>query len=72
MNDDVGTARVELSVALVVVPDPVEDGGTRGGVGGDSHIDGVGAAGGSLGQAVAELVLDDLLDSGVVERGREK
>lgn len=64
LDDDVGTAGVKLTVTLIVVPDPVEDGGTRGGVGGDFHVDGVGAAGGSLGQAVAELVLDNLLDRG--------
>lgn len=62
LDDDVGTARVELTVTLVVVPDPVEDGRARWGAGGDFHVDSVGAAGGGLSQAVAELVLDDLLD----------
>lgn len=73
LDDDVGTARVELTVALVVVPDPIEDGGTRGGVGGDGHIDSVGAAGGGVGQAVAELILDDLVDrrSGSGKRERD-
>lgn len=61
LDDDVGAGRVQLAVALVVVPDPVQDHVVaRGGIGGD--LDGEGERAGGLGgrETVLELVLDNL------------
>lgn len=61
LDDDVGAGRVQLAVALVVVPDPVQDHVVAcGGIGGD--LDGQGERAGGLGgcETILELVLDDL------------
>ena len=65
LDHDVSTARVQLAVTLVVVPDPVQDDlVARGCIGRDRHGHVEGASGGRISQAGLEMVLNDLLTTG--------
>jgi len=69
MDDNIGTARVQLTVALVVVPDPVQDHAVaRRGIGRDRDRERVGAVCGRVRQTGLELVLDHHPGGAIVVR----
>lgn len=66
LDDHIGDRRVQLSVTFVVVPEQVEDGGARGGRGGDGEGQNEVVAVGCVHHAVEQEILEDHPGHGVV------